>query len=196
MQGTIEVIVGCMFSGKSEELIRRLKRLAIAKKRVIVFKPLLDTRWNRGAEAVSRNGAAFSACPIAHARDMIGEGEGYDVIGIDETHFFDESVCVVAHTLRNSGKQVILSGLDMDFRGEPFGSMPVLMAIADTIQKLDAVCMLCGGRATMTQRLINWKPAPYESEQILVGDEEYQARCRACHAVPRATENIITRNVL
>jgi len=186
-QGTIEAIVGCMFSGKSEELIRRLKRLAIAKKKVVVCKPLLDMRWNRGAEAVSRNGTAFSAFPISCARDMVARSEGYDVVGVDEAHFFDESIFFVAQELRNNGKHIILSGLDMDFRGEPFGSMPLLMAVADTILKLDAVCMICGGRATMTQRLIDWKPAPYESEQILVGDEEYQARCRACHAVPHTS---------
>ncbi|MBI2645405.1 thymidine kinase [Candidatus Uhrbacteria bacterium] len=183
--GQIEVIVGCMFSGKSEELIRRLKRLAIAKKRVIVFKPSLDTRWNRGAEMVSRNGMAFDAHPIFRSSEMIEKSASYDVIGIDEAHFFDESIFAVAQELRESGKHVIVSGLDMDFRGEPFGQIPLLMAVADAVLKLDAVCMLCGGRATMTQRLIDWKPAPYESEQILVGDEEYQARCRSCHAVLR-----------
>ncbi len=183
--GQIEIVVGCMFSGKSEELIRRLKRLAIAKKRVIVFKPSLDTRWSRGAELVSRNGAAFSAYPIVHPDEIIRQSTSYDVIGIDEAHFFDESILSVVQDLRNSGKNIIISALDMDFRGEPFGSVPILMAIADTVEKLDAVCMICGGRATMTQRLIDWKPAPYESEQVLVGDEEYQARCRACHEVSR-----------
>lgn len=190
-KGQIEIVVGCMFSGKSEELIRRLKRLAIAKKKVIVFKPSLDTRWNRGTELVSRNGAAFSAYPIGHSDEMIQHATPYDVIGIDEAHFFDTNISSVVQHFRDEGKQVIVSGLDMDFRGEPFGPIPILMAIADTVQKLDAVCMLCGGRATMTQRLIDWKPAPYESEQVLVGDEEYQARCRTCHEVPRVSKKNI-----
>lgn len=184
-QGHIEIIVGCMFSGKSEELIRRLKRLLIAKKKVVVFKPFLDTRWSRGAELVSRNGAAFNAHPIVHPYEIIKESVSYDSIGIDEAHFFDEKIIPVVQSVRDSGKRVIVSALDMDFRGEPFASIPNLMAIADKVEKLDAVCILCGGRATMTQRLINLKPAPYESEQIFVGDEEYQARCRGCHEVPR-----------
>lgn len=183
MAGSLEVIVGCMFSGKSEELIRRLKRLSFTKKNSIVFKPSIDKRWNKRNELVSRSGAAFAAYPVLTPLEMLGKSEGYDVVGIDEAHFFDRSFLTVISDLRNQGKQIIVAGLDMDFRREPFEHIAILLAVADHVIKLDAVCAQCGGRATLTQRLIDGKPASYKSERLVVGDEEYQARCRECHVV-------------
>jgi thymidine kinase len=181
--GTIEVIVGCMFSGKSEELIRRLRRLAVAKKKIIVFKPSIDTRWNRANELVSRSGTAFAACPILTPLEMLASSAEYDVVGIDEAHFFDQTFLSVISDLRAAGKKVIVAGLDMDFRTQPFEHMATLLAIADEACKLDAVCIVCGGRATLTQRLIAGKPAPQDAERLAVGDNEYEARCRTCHMV-------------
>lgn len=173
-----------MFSGKSEELIRRLKRCMIARKKVLVFKHTLDVRWNRSEELVSRNGASLTAVRTHEPAYILSRSVGMDIVGIDEAHFFDEALIGVVEILRQSGISVIIAGSDMDFRGEPFGIVPQLMAIADRIDKLDAVCVLCGGRATLSQRLLGGTPAPYGSEQILIGDEEYQARCRSCHEVP------------
>ncbi len=172
-----------MFSGKSEELLRRLRRSAIAKKRIAVFKPSIDTRWDKPTELCSRNGICFTATPIAHPDEILPQAQGAEVVGIDEAHFFPPGIADVIDTLRKNGVHVILSGLDMDFRGVPFGVVPHLMAIADDVLKLDAVCMVCGDRATMSQRLVSGKPAPAEGDQVLVGDEEYEARCRTCHVV-------------
>ena len=181
--GSIEVIVGCMFSGKSEELIRRLRRLAVAKKKIIVFKPSVDTRWNRKNELVSRSGTAFAAYPILTPLEMLDKSKDYDIVGIDEAHFFDESFLRVITELREQGKQIIAAGLDMDFRREPFLHIAALLAIAEGVVKLDAVCMSCGGRAILTQRLIGGKPASRDAERLVVGDDEYEARCRACHVL-------------
>ncbi len=183
MVGSIEVIVGCMFSGKSEELIRRLRRLAVAKKNIIVFKPAADNRWNRRNELVSRSGTAFAAYPILTPLEMLGKSSEYDVVGIDEAHFFDQSFLGVILDLRRAGKQVIVAGLDMDFRCEPFEHMATLLALADEVVKLDAICTRCGGRATLTQRLTGGQPAPRDEDRLVVGDDEYEARCRACHVV-------------
>lgn len=181
--GTIEVIVGCMFSGKSEELIRRLRRLAVAKKNIIVFKPSADNRWNRRNELVSRSGTAFAAYPILTPLEMLDKSSEYDVVGIDEAHFFDQSFLGVISDLRHAGKQVIVAGLDMDFRREPFEHMATLLAIADEVIKLDAICTQCGSPATLTQRLVGGNPAPHTSERLIVGDNDYEARCRGCHVV-------------
>lgn len=181
--GSIEAIVGCMFSGKSEELIRRLKRLSYTKKKIIVFKPAIDKRWNRRNELVSRSGAAFSAYPVLTPLEMLEKSKGYEIVGIDEAHFFDFSFLSTLHGLREMGAHVIIAGLDMDFRAEPFEHMAHILAIADAVVKLDAVCIMCGGRATLTQRLINGKPAPRSAERFLVGDDEYQARCHDCHEI-------------
>lgn len=181
--GTIEVIVGCMFSGKSEELIRRLRRLAVAKKKIIVFKPMRDNRWSRTHELVSRSGTAFAAYPILTPLEMLDKSKEFDVVGIDEAHFFDHTFLSVIADLRNEDKQVIVAGLDMDFRGEPFEHIATLLALADAVLKLDAICVLCGGRATVTQRLIEGKPAPRSAMRLVVGDDAYEARCRACHVV-------------
>ncbi|MEK7648350.1 MAG: thymidine kinase [Patescibacteria group bacterium] len=182
--GTIEVIAGCMFSGKSEELIRRLKRCMISRKKVLVFKHTIDERWNRSEELVSRNGASLTAIRTHEPSYILARSEEMDIVGIDEAHFYDKSLIGVIEALRQNSISVIITGLDMDFRGEPFGIVPQLMAIADRVDKLDAVCMLCGERATQSQRLVDGKPAQYGSEQLVVGDEEYQARCRKCHEVP------------
>lgn len=181
--GSIEIIVGCMFSGKSEELIRRLKRLSYTKKSIVVFKPAIDKRWNRRNELVSRSGTAFSAYPVLTPMEMREKGDAYDIIAIDEAHFFVQSFITVVEDLRDAGKQVLIAGLDLDFRREPFEHMARMLALADSVVKLDAVCVECGGRATLTQRLINGQSAPRNAERIMVGDEEYQARCRACHVV-------------
>lgn len=183
MDGSIEVIVGCMFSGKSEELIRRVKRLSYTKKSIIVFKPAIDKRWNRRNELVSRSGTAFAAYPVLTPLEMREKGDACDVIAVDEAHFFVQSFITVIEDLRDAGKQVIIAGLDMDFRREPFEHMARVLAIADSVLKLDAVCIHCGGRATLTQRLIDGKPAPYNTQRIQIGDDEYQARCRKCHVV-------------
>ncbi len=183
MVGSIEVIVGCMFSGKSEELIRRLRRLAVAKKKIIVFKPSVDNRWNRRNELVSRSGTAFAAYPILTPLEMCDKSSEYDVVGIDEAHFFDHSFLGVISDLRVAGKQVIVAGLDMDFRREAFEHIATLLAVADDVCKLDAICIVCGGRATLTQRLMNGETAPASAERLAVGDDEYEARCRTCHVV-------------
>ena len=180
--GTIEVIVGCMYSGKSEELIRRLRRLSVAKKKIIVFKPAIDKRWNRRDELVSRSGTAFAAYPVLTPLEMLEKSRDYDVVGVDEAHFFDQSFLSVISEIRELGKQVIVASLDMDFRRESFRHIAELLSVADAIVKLDAICTQCGGRATLTQRLINGQPAPSSGERLHVGDDdEYQARCRACH---------------
>lgn len=178
--GSIEVIVGCMFSGKSEELLRRLRRHQIARKAVTVFKPLLDTRWGKVSELCSRNGICFQARPVSDPSEIEQMYGCADVVGIDEVHFFAPALIDVVERIRKSGITIIVSGLDMDFRGQPFGCVPQLLAIADSIVKLDAVCMVCGGRATMSQRLINKCSVSQSEEQILVGDDEYEARCRDC----------------
>ncbi|WP_448590377.1 thymidine kinase [Thermoflexus hugenholtzii] len=188
--GWVEVISGCMFSGKTEELIRRLRRAQIARQQVQVFKPLIDTRY--GLERVrSHNGLDIEAIPVPHARAILDHLQpGTTVVGIDEAQFFDWEIADVVQALAEQGIRVIVAGLDMDFRGEPFGPMPLLMAQADQVDKLHAICVVCGAPATRTQRLINGRPARYDDPVILVGGSEtYEARCRRCHVVPReATE--------
>jgi thymidine kinase len=183
--GWIEVICGSMFSGKTEELIRRVKRATIARQKVQVFKPALDTRYN--AEKVSsHNGMHFDARVVRQAADILALVEDdTDVVAVDEVQFFDWSIADVCAELADRGKRVIVAGLDMDFRGEPFGPMPLLMAQAEVVDKLQAICVRCGGSASRTQRLINGRPAHYDDPVILVGAAEvYEARCRACHEVP------------
>ncbi len=176
-----------MFSGKSEELIRRVKRSEIARQKVQVFKPSIDKRY--GEERVSsHSGASYDAIPVQSAAELMRlVAPDTDVVAIDEVQFFDWSISDVCNALADSGKRVILAGLDLDFRGEPFGPMPLLMAQAEEVEKLHAICMECGAPATRTQRLINGKPAAYEDPIILVGaSEAYQARCRKHHQVPRS----------
>ncbi len=183
--GWIEVICGSMFSGKTEELIRRVKRATIARQKVQVFKPALDTRYN--AEKVSsHNGMHFDARVVSRASDILALVEDdTDVVAVDEAQFFDWVIADVCAELADRGKRVIVAGLDMDFRGEPFGPMPLLMAQAEVVDKLQAICVRCGGSASRTQRLINGQPANYDDPVIMVGAAEvYEARCRRCHEVP------------
>ncbi|ADH59964.1 Thymidine kinase [Thermoanaerobacter mathranii subsp. mathranii str. A3] len=184
--GFIEVIVGPMFSGKSEELIRRIKRAQIAKQKVQVFKPAIDNRYSID-KVVSHNGTNINAISVVKASEIIEHlEEDTDVIAIDEIQFFDHLLVDVVREIADLGKRVICAGLDMDFRGEPFGPTPDVMAIAESVDKLTAICVKCGNPATRTQRLINGKPARYDDPIILVGAyETYEARCRKCHEVPR-----------
>ena len=180
----IEVIVGCMFSGKSEELIRRIKRAIIANQRAIVFKPQIDNRYEID-KVVSHNGISIKAVVVNNTNEIKRIAEDYNVIGIDEAQFFDSSLINIVEELADNGKRVIIAGLDQDFRGEPFGIIPHLMAIADSVDKLHAICVVCGAVATKSQRLINDKPASYNDPIILVGSKEvYQPRCRKCYNKP------------
>lgn len=187
--GWVEVICGPMFSGKTEELIRRVKRAVIARQKVQVFKPILDTRHVH-EKVTSHDGAQSSATPVAEAVDILKNLEpDTEVVAIDEAQFFDSSISQVCNELANRGLRVIVAGLDMDFRGEPFGPMPVLMAQAERVDKLQAICQRCGAPASHSQRLINGEPAAYDDPVILIGAKEvYEPRCRVCHRVARAKE--------
>jgi thymidine kinase len=185
-QGMIEVICGSMFSGKTDELIRRLVRATIAKQKVQVFKPAIDVRYAAGKVA-SHTGSTFDAIPVQKAADIPGKVEsGTTVVGLDEVQFFDPEIVGVTQELTKRGIRVIAAGLDTDFRGEPFGAMPEMMAEAEQVLKLHAICMVCGGDASRTQRLVNGKPARYDEPVVIVGASElYEARCRLHHEVPR-----------
>jgi thymidine kinase len=183
--GWLEIICGSMFSGKSEELIRRVRRAQFAKQEVKVFKPSIDNRYSE-EEVVSHNGTAIISKPVASSIEILEYiTEKTDVIAVDEVQFFDEHICDVLTLLANQGYRVIAAGLDQDFRGEPFSVVPQLMAIAESVTKLQAVCSVCGSPASRTQRLINGKPASYDDPIILVGaSESYEPRCRHHHEVP------------
>lgn len=185
-QGHIELICGSMFSGKSEELIRRVRRAQIARQNVMVFTHSIDTRYG-GAKVASHSGADLDARPIARAREILDQiEENVNVVAIDEAQFFDWEIAEVVGQLAQRGIRVIVAGLDTDFRGEPFGPMPVLLAQAETVDKLNAICMVCGGPASRTQRLVNGEPAAYDDPLVVVGaNEMYEARCRHHHRVPR-----------
>jgi thymidine kinase len=185
-KGTLEVICGSMFSGKSEELIRRLKRAELARFNVMTFKHSLDTRATI-EYVTSHNGSKVRAIPI-DAPDLILSmiGDTIDVIGIDEVQFFPNNIINVICSLVDVGKRVLVAGLDLDFRGIPFGCIPTLMAIADSVTKLKAICIHCGNEAQFTQRLVNGSPAHFDDPLILIGAQEnYQARCRSCHTIDR-----------
>lgn len=184
--GSIEVITGSMFCGKTDELIRRLRRATIARQKVQVFKPVIDTRYH-AEKVTSHAGSEYAAYPVASAQEILTRLEkGTTVVGIDEAQFFDAHIVRVAHQLADRGIRVIIAGLDTDFRGEPFGSMPVLMAQAERVDKLHAICMVCGEAASRTQRLIDGRPARYDEPVVLVGASElYEARCRKHHLVPK-----------
>ena len=184
--GSIEVVCGSMFSGKTEELIRRLVRATIAKQKVQVFKPAIDVRYAE-EEVTSHAGANYSAIPVEKAADILEKAEeDTTVVAIDEAQFFDPEVVDVAQELADRGVRVIVAGLDMDFRGEPFGPIPTLMSKAEQVDKLHAICMTCGNEASRTQRLVNGKPARYDDPVVIVGASEmYEARCREHHKVPR-----------
>jgi thymidine kinase len=183
--GQIEVICGSMFSGKTEELIRRVRRASIAKQKIQVFKPDIDNRYNT-ERVTSHNGQDFDAIPVKDSATLLSRVEpDTTVVAIDEAQFFDPGIVRVTNRLANNGIRVIIAGLDMDFRGEPFGPMPALLCRADEVQKLHAICMVCGENASRTQRLVNGQPARYDDPIILVGaSEAYEARCREHHSVP------------
>jgi thymidine kinase len=179
--GWIEVICGPMFSGKSEEMIRRLRRAEIAGQRVVIFKPQLDDRFD-AADVVSHAGARMSGVPVSSVAELVGRARGFEVIGIDEVQFFEPAIVRAALLLADRGARVIAAGLDQDFRRLPFGPMPALLSHAEFVDKLQAVCQRCGGPATTTQRLVDGRPAPYSGETVVVGaSEQYEARCRDCH---------------
>ncbi len=182
--GKIEVITGCMFSGKSEELIRRIRRAQIARQKIQVFKPSIDTRYSE-INVVSHTGEQVKGVPVKSSNEILTKlMPDANVIGIDEAQFFDNKIIDIVSMLADRGLRVIIAGLDMDFRGEPFGPMPFLMAIADDVQKLHAICTVCGEDATRTQRLINGKPAYYDDPVVMIGaSEKYEARCRKHHYV-------------
>ena len=174
-EGSIEVIVGSMFSGKSEELIRRLRRAQIARQKVQIFKPAIDARYSE-THIVSHSAMKIESVAVNTARDIVAALEtDTEVVGIDEGQFFDQELVTVANELASQGKRVVIAGLDMDYLGRPFEPMPLLMAIAEDVTKARAVCIQCGSPATYTQRLIASR------ERVVVGAADaYEARCRAC----------------
>lgn len=187
-EGYIEVIAGSMFAGKTEELLRRIRRIEYAKKSIVVFKPEIDNRYSND-EIVSHNKSHIKSINIKSSSDVmkyLTKPYPY-AVAFDEVQFLDEGIVKVCENLADEGVRVICAGLDTDFRGEPFGVMPILLSIAECVTKLNAICQVCGGLATRTQRLINGKPADYDDPVILVGaKEQYEARCRHCHIVPHS----------
>lgn len=176
--GWIEVICGSMFSGKTEELIRRIRRAEYARQRVLVFKPAIDNRYDEN-NIVSHSNLQAPSIPITKPQEILAHlEEGVKIIAIDEAQFFDSSLVSICNDLADDGYRVIVAGLDQDYKGEPFGCMPQMLAIAEYVTKNLAICMKCGNPANRTQRLV------HKSEQILVGSTEaYEARCRNCHEV-------------
>lgn len=173
-KGQVEVICGSMFSGKTEELIRRLNRARLAKLKVEIFKPSVDKRYHV-SDVVSHNENSIRSTPVNFAGDILLLTGDCDVVGIDETQFFDEDIVRIVQVLANQGKRVILAGLDMDFEGKPFGPMPSLMAISEYVTKVHAICMKCGDLAAFSLRLSE------EKEKVVLGEKEnYEARCRKC----------------
>lgn len=179
--GWLEVICGPMFSGKSEEMLRRLRRAEIAGQSVVLFKPRIDDRFD-AEDVVSHAGARMRGVPVSSVPELLARAHGHDVVGIDEVQFFAAEVVAAALGLADVGVRVLAAGLDQDFRRLPFGPMPDLLAHAEFVDKLQAVCHRCGGPATTTQRLVDGEPAPYSGATIVVGArEQYEARCRDCH---------------
>lgn len=173
--GWIEVICGSMFSGKTEELIRRLKRARIANQKVQIFKPTIDTRYD-DEKIVSHNENKISSIPVTNSKILLSLSEGFDVVGVDEAQFFDQDLPHVCEELATNGIRVIIAGLDMDYTGKPFGPMPYLLSVAEYITKVHAICQHCGNLATHSYRKIN------ESGKVLLGEKEsYEARCRTCY---------------
>ena len=187
--GSIEVVTGSMFSGKTDELIRRLRRATIARQKVQVFKPVIDNRYHVD-KVTSHAGTVFNAIPVSCSEDIMRILEpDTSVVGIDEAQFFDAGIVDVAKRLADRQVRVLVAGLDTDFRGEPFGCIPTFMAIAERVDKLQAICMVCGEPASRTQRLVNGRPAYYDDPVVIVGASEmYEARCRQHHEVPRETK--------
>jgi thymidine kinase len=185
INGQLEVICGCMFSGKTEELIRRLKRASYARQKVQIFKHSFDTRYDE-LSITTHYGLKLPTVPCREPEDIIrGIERGVQVVGIDEVQFYGDLIVPAIEEVLRQDIKVIVSGLDMDFRGQPFGAMPRLLIMAEQVDKLTAICSVCGEPATRTQRLLDGHPAPYDSEIVSVGSsEKYEARCRKCHAVP------------
>ncbi|HAV76867.1 MAG TPA: thymidine kinase [Anaerolineae bacterium] len=185
IHGSIEVICGSMFSGKTDELIRRLVRATIAKQNVQVFKPAIDVRY-AVEKVTSHTGSNFDAIPVVNSAEILEKLDAdTTVVGIDEAQFYDPEIVQVVQELASRGIRVLAAGLDMDFKGEPFGPMPILMSLAEDVAKLHAICMVCGNEASRTQRLVNGKPARYDDPVVIVGASEmYEARCREHHEVP------------
>ena len=185
--GWIECICGSMFSGKSEELLRRIKRGVIAKQNVLLFKPSIDNRYEKN-KVSTHNGNSFESVNIDKAEqlyDYVIDKE-YDIIGIGEVRFFADKIIEVINKLADDGIRVIVAGLDMDFKAEPFHPMPEIMAISEMVTKLHAVCNKCGKEASRSQRLINGEPAKYDDPIVVIGaSESYEARCRHCHEIKR-----------
>lgn len=184
--GSVEVICGSMFCGKTEELIRRLRRARIAKQQVQVFKPKIDSRYNHN-KVTSHSGIDVEAEAISQPGEIIQQLlKETTVVGIDEVQFFSDEIVEVVEQMAENGLRVVITGLDTDFRGEPFGCMPELMARAERVEKLHAICMVCGESASRTQRLVDGKPAHYNDPLVVIGAQEfYEARCREHHQVPR-----------
>ena len=184
--GSVEVVCGSMFSGKTDELIRRLRRATIARQKVQVFKPAIDVRY-AVEKVTSHAGSDFDAIPVERAADIRSRLQAdTTVIGVDEAQFFDDEIISIVDEFAGQGMRVIVAGLDTDFRAEPFGPVPELMARAEKVDKLQAICMVCGEPASRTQRLVNGIPARYDEPVVIVGAAEmYEARCRRHHEVPR-----------
>ncbi len=182
-KGSIEVIVGSMFSGKTEELIRRLKRARIARLRVAIFKPQTDVRYSE-SEVVSHDAAAMQSVSVAAANDILALAADQDVVGIDEAQFFDGDLVRVCNTLANQGVRVIVAGLDLDFRGEPFGPIPDLLAVAEQVTKVHAICVKCGKLAHYSHRT-----TPGKKLVVLGAKDEYEPLCRACYNAISKPEN-------
>lgn len=183
-EGWLEVICGCMFAGKTEELIRRINVLSYARKNILVFKPKIDDRYST-TEIASHAGSKVPCIVISKAKEILNHvNYDTDVVAIDEVQFFDEDVVDICEYLADSGLRVMVAGLDKDFRGEPFGVLPDLLTRAEFVTKLTAVCAKCGAPATRTQRIINGKPASFNDPIVLVGAKEaYEPRCRHCHEI-------------
>jgi thymidine kinase len=189
--GWIEVVAGVMFSGKSEELIRRVRRGLIARHRVQVFKSHLDERYAGLFRISSHDGAGIDAVPVDSSAEIFRQvALDTQLVAVDEAQFLDDGIVEVATALAERGVRIVLAGTDTDFRGEPFGPMGALMCIAETVDKLQAICVVCGDLACRNQRLVDGRPARYDSPTIMVGGREsYEARCRHCHAVPLRDED-------
>jgi len=188
--GRLEVVCGSMFCGKSEELIRRMRRAMIAKQKIQVFKPSIDDRYSGLQKITSHSGYEIDCIPVKDSEELkqLLDSE-VTVIAVDEAQFFDSNLINVIDEIVAQGIRVIVAGLDMDFRGEPFGIMPLLLAKAERVDKLQAICMVCGEAASRTQRMVNGKPAFYDEPIVVVGAAElYEARCRIHHQVPHRSD--------
>jgi thymidine kinase len=189
--GWIEIVAGVMFSGKSEELIRRVRRALIARRRVQVFKSHLDERYAGLFRISSHDGAGIDAVPVDSSAEIFRQvAPDTELVAVDEAQFLDAGIVEVATALADRGVRVVLAGTDTDFRGEPFGAMGALMCVAEMVDKLQAICVVCGDLACRNQRLVDGRPARYDSPTIMVGGREsYEARCRHCHQVPLRDED-------